>query len=66
MERSAPIVMSNYGDAVFVQEDLDFCEAVQARMNKLYKIDGRDNRDHPQHGIYTGLSKKYRFPSSSN
>lgn len=30
-----------------------------AYLNSLYTLDGRDDRNHPQHGIFTGLFKKY-------
>ena len=30
-------------------------DAVQARIEQLYLEDGRDNADHPQHSLYTGL-----------
>jgi hypothetical protein len=52
--------------AVLIHEDTEYCLAVQARMERLYKIDGRDNRDHPQHGIYTGLAAKYSLSTSTN
>jgi len=28
-------------------------------MDKLYFWDGRDKKDHPMHGTYTGLYSKY-------
>ena len=28
-------------------------------LNALYDLDGRDNPDHPQHGLYTGLHQRY-------
>jgi hypothetical protein len=41
-------------------------EAMNNRVNwldELYLRDGRDNKDHPQHGTYTGLHMKYRNES---
>ena len=66
MERLAPIVRSNDGEAVLIHEDLEFCAAVQARLNRLYIIDGRDKRDHPQYHTYTGLARKYSVSSPPN
>ena len=40
-------------------QDLHWCNAIQERLERLYNIDGRNNPEHPQHGIYTGLSAKY-------
>ena len=33
-------------------------------MEMLYRLDKRDEKDHPQHGLYTGLHEKYKnvFP----
>ena len=28
-------------------------------LDALYDLDGRDNPDHPQHGLYTGLHQRY-------
>ena len=67
MERLAPIVMSNYGDAVFIHEDLEYLKAQQARLARLYYLDGRDSKDHPHHSTYTGLHEKYLgFSRTSN
>ena len=30
-------------------------------MDKLYFLDGRDKKDHPQRGTFTGLIAKYGF-----
>ena len=41
-------------------------EAMNNRVNwldELYLRDGRDSKDHPQHGTYTGLHMKYRNES---
>ena len=41
------------------QQDQLYMNAVQERLNRLYIIDGRDKKDHPQHATYTGLWEKY-------
>ena len=41
------------------QQDPQWCNAIQARLERLYFIDGRDKKDHPQHSTYTGLAAKY-------
>ena len=28
------------------------------RMDRLYVLDGRHHKDHPQHGLFTGLAAK--------
>ena len=33
--------------------------AVQARLERLYILDGRMEKNHPKHGVYTGLAAKY-------
>ena len=40
-------------------QDHLYMNAVQQRLERLYFIDGRDKKEHPQHGIYTGLTAKY-------
>ena len=58
---------SNDGDAVFIQEDLEYLKAQQARIERLYYLDGRDNKDHPYHSSYTRLHEKYLgFSRTSN
>jgi hypothetical protein len=32
--------------------------ARQNRLEDLYEADGRDNPDHPMHGLYTGLHQQ--------
>ena len=31
----------------------------QACIEALYKFEGRDDKDHPMHGLYTGLMNKH-------
>ena len=34
-------------------------------LEELYLLDGRDQTDHPQHGLFTGLAEKYQnLPST--
>lgn len=41
-------------------EDVEAMSNRQAWMNELYMYDGRDKRDHPMHGLFTGLAQKYQ------
>tara|TARA_Y100000401_G_scaffold10264_1_gene7004 strand:- start:71 stop:232 length:162 start_codon:yes stop_codon:yes gene_type:complete len=41
-------------------EDVEAMNNRQAWINKLYAYDGRDKRDHPMHGLFTGLAQKYQ------
>jgi hypothetical protein len=52
-------IKSIIGEAVFIQEDLEYLKAQQARLERLYYLDGRDSKDHPHHSTYTGLHEKY-------
>ena len=49
---------------MLIHEDAEYCNAVVARMNRLYFIDGRDKPEHPWHATYTGLNQKYSGISS--
>lgn len=43
--------------------------ADQERQDKLeewYELDGRKDKSHPQHSLYTGLAQKYGNKSSEN
>jgi hypothetical protein len=31
----------------------------QTWLDYLYELDNRDRRDHPRHGLYTGLARAY-------
>ena len=44
---------------MFINEDPAFCDALNARLEKLFYIDGRDNPEHEHHATYTGLARKY-------
>ena len=47
------------------QQDPQWCNAVQERLERLYQLDGRADRNHPQHAHYTGLHQKYLGLSKS-
>ena len=40
-------------------EDVPAMRNKQAWIEALYKYEGRDDKDHPMHGLYTGLMKKH-------
>ena len=40
-------------------EDIEVMENRIALLDALYEMDGRDKKDHPQHGLYTGLYEQY-------
>jgi len=41
-------------------EDVEAMANRQEWMNKLYVYDGRNKRNHPMHGLFTGLAQKYQ------
>ena len=41
-------------------EDIEAMRNRQAWINELYMYDGRDERDHPMHGLSPGLAQKYQ------
>jgi hypothetical protein len=47
-------------------EDLEAMNNRVVWMDMLYKLEGRDNPDHPRRGLYTGLHKKHfsTFPGT--
>ena len=55
MHRPDPLIPNKPG-----AEDIEAMNNRQAWITELYHYDGRDDRDHPQHGVYTGLAKKYQ------
>ena len=49
------------------QQDPQYMQARQNRLEKLYIYDGRQNPDHPWHAHYTGLAEKFRgLPSTGS
>ena len=55
MERPDPMICGSYGAS-----DVAACRNRVKWLNELYVYDGRDNRDHEMHGVYTGLAQKYQ------
>lgn len=35
-------------------------DAIQAQLEAWYRDDGREDKSHPMHALYTGLAEKYR------
>jgi hypothetical protein len=54
MNRPDPMIPSKPG-----AEDIEVQANKQAWIEALYKYEGRDDKDHPMHGLYTGLMKKH-------
>ena len=40
-------------------EDIEALRNRQLWIEYLYELDGRHRKDHPRHGVYTGLAKAY-------
>ena len=55
MSRPDPIIASKPG-----AEDVEAMSNRVRWLNELYIFDRRDDRDHPMHGLFTGLAKKYQ------
>ena len=55
MERPDPMIPNKPG-----AEDVEAMSNRVKWLNELYVYDGRDNRDHEMHGVYTGLAQKYQ------
>ena len=55
MERPDPMICASYG-ATDVAANWNRVQW----LNELYKFDRRDDPDHPKHGLFTGLAKKYQ------
>ena len=55
MERPDPMIPNKPGAA-----DVEAMSNRQKWLNELYLYDGRDKREHPQHGLFTGLAQKYQ------
>ena len=54
MIKPDPMISSCYGAG-----DLEAMANRQIWLDYLYELDGRDKKDHPKRGIYTGLAKTY-------
>ena len=44
-------------------QDLAECNQRMESMERWYHADGRNNKNHPHHGVYTGLYQLYRYHS---
>lgn len=47
-------------------EDIQAMSNRQAWLVELFFLDGRDRKDHPQHGLFTGLAQKYQALESTD
>lgn len=47
------------GTNTYGAEDVNAMQNREDLIHALYKIDGRHERSHPQHGLLTGLWQKY-------
>jgi hypothetical protein len=61
MKRPDPLIPGKPGaeDQIAMQNRSAWIEA-------LYKYEGRDDKDHPMHGLYTGLARKHYNTMSIN
>ena len=55
MHRPDPMIAAAPG-----AEDVEAMNNRVQWLNELYVFDRRDDPDHPMHGLYTGLAKKYQ------
>ena len=55
MKRPDPMIAAKPG-----AEDVQAMSNRQKWLNELYIFDRRDDPDHPKHGLFTGLAKKYQ------
>jgi len=55
MERPDPMIPNQPGAC-----DVEAMSSRVTWLNQLYLYDGRDKREHPQHGLFTGLAQKYQ------
>tara|TARA_R100001443_G_scaffold108272_1_gene118600 strand:+ start:883 stop:1074 length:192 start_codon:yes stop_codon:yes gene_type:complete len=61
MQRPDPMIPCKPG-----AENVESMSNRTAWLEELYFLDGRDQADHPQHGLFTGLSEKYQNLSSTD
>lgn len=54
MQRPDPMIPSKPG-----AEDVEAMRNRSAWIEALYVYEGRQNKDHPMHGLYTGLAKAH-------
>jgi hypothetical protein len=61
MKRPDPMIPGKPG-----AEDVPVMRSRSAWIEALYKYEGRDDKDHPMHGLYTGLAKKHSHTMSTD
>lgn len=61
MQRPDPMIAGKPG-----AEDVEAMSNRMKWMRELYLLDGRDQLDHPQHGLFTGLANKYKNLQSTD
>jgi hypothetical protein len=61
MNRPDPMIPGKPG-----AEDVPVMRNKQAWIEALYKYEGRDDKGHPMHGLYTGLMKKHSHTMSTD
>ena len=61
MKRPDPMIPGKPG-----AEDVPVMRSRSAWIEALYKYEGRDGKDHPMHGLYTGLAKKHSHTMSTD
>ena len=54
------------GKLLLIHQDAEFCNAINARMERLYYLDGRDNPDHKHHPPTPGWRRNTVLPTSRN
>ena len=59
MKRPDPMISSKPG-----AENQEAMRNRSAWIEALYKYEGRDDKDHPMHGLDTGLAKKHSHTMS--
>ena len=61
MKRPDPMIPGKPG-----AEDVPVMRNRSAWIEALYKYEGRDDKNHPMHGLYTGLAKKHSQTMSTD
>jgi hypothetical protein len=61
MKRPDPMIPGKPG-----AEDVPVMRNRSAWIEALYKYEGRDDKNHPMHGLYTGLAKKHSHTMSTD
>ena len=61
MKRPDPMIPGKPG-----AQDQECMQNRTAWIEALYKYEGRDDKDHPMHGLYTGLAKKHSQTMSTD